>query len=205
MGGIEQIGESKNRVTATTFPCKLGWVAVAWRGDDVTCIVFGSQSQADVLDRADMSGDVNETLTPGMEDLVARLQRFTQGARDDFLDVALDWSGRTPFQRDVLRACRKVPYGTVVTFGQLAAAAGGPRSARAVANVMARNRIPLIIPCHRVVAASGLPGGSLTPEGVQLKLRLLQLEGAPLPSIVGLGAKKRRVKRASWDSSPKMP
>jgi len=68
----------------------------------------------------------------------------------------------------------------VLTYGQLATRAGSPRSARAVGNVMASNRVPLIIPCHRVVAAGGALGGFSAPHGTRLKRRLLKLEGATI-------------------------
>ncbi len=85
---------------------------------------------------------------------------------------------RTAFQRAVIDHCRRIPRGEVLTYGQLAERAGYPRSARAVGNVMATNRVPLIVPCHRVVGAGGNLGGFSAPQGLQMKRRLLRLEGS---------------------------
>jgi methylated-DNA-[protein]-cysteine S-methyltransferase len=88
----------------------------------------------------------------------------------------LDWC--TPFQRAVTDTLRAVPYGEVVTYGELAALAGHPNAQRAVGNFCAGNRFPVIVPCHRVVAADGLgPYGSL---GTEYKRRMLALEDVVL-------------------------
>ena len=98
------------------------------------------------------------------------------GARDDFLDVELDLEGATEFQRAVVEALRRVPWGETVTYGELAALAGRPNAYRAAGTVCAGNRFPLFVPCHRVVSASGLgPYGSL---GTGYKERMLAVESA---------------------------
>jgi methylated-DNA-[protein]-cysteine S-methyltransferase len=90
--------------------------------------------------------------------------------------VELDLEWMTSFQRAVADALRAVPYGETVTYGELAALAGHPNAYRAAGSFCARNRFPLFLPCHRVVAAEGLgPYGSL---GSGYKRRLLELEGA---------------------------
>jgi O-6-methylguanine DNA methyltransferase len=86
-----------------------------------------------------------------------------------------DFSGIPNKEMSVLKVLLEVPYGKTITYGQLAAAAGIPRGARFVGNVMARNRFAPLIPCHRVVSSSGLGGYSL---GVDIKARILRLEGA---------------------------
>ena len=97
--------------------------------------------------------------------LAGRRRRFT---------VPVDLSGVPAFQRRVLQALRRVPYGRTITYGQLAARAGRPRAARAVGQAMAHNPVPLIVPCHRVVASGGGLGGF--GGGLALKRRLLALE-----------------------------
>ncbi len=108
--------------------------------------------------------------------LMRRLQAYAQGARDDFRDIQVDLVKLSDFQRRVLNLCRKIPMGKTLTYGQLAALAGSPRAARAVGNCLAINKIPLIIPCHRVVAANGLLGSYSALGGIRIKKRLLQLE-----------------------------
>ena len=88
----------------------------------------------------------------------------------------VDLAGLTSFQRRVLEACAKVEYGDTVTYGQLAKRIGRPAAARAVGAALARNPVPLVIPCHRVIAADGSPGGFSAEGGVSLKRWLLELE-----------------------------
>jgi methylated-DNA-[protein]-cysteine S-methyltransferase len=108
--------------------------------------------------------------------LAERFRAYFAGARERFDDVELDDSGSTPFQRALSAALRAVPYGEVVTYGELAALAGRPNAQRAAGTFCARNRFAVVVPCHRVVAADGLGGyGSL---GLAYKRRLLELEGA---------------------------
>jgi methylated-DNA-[protein]-cysteine S-methyltransferase len=163
--------------TAMAFPSELGWMAAVWSDAKLASLSFGYRSRAAALHSVGVSTCAAAAPSGKMEDLVERLQQFAGGEPDDFLDIELDWSGRTPFQRAVLQQCRQIPYGAVMTYGQLAAKAGYPGSARAVGNVMASNRVPLIIPCHRVVAAGGALGGFSAPDGLRMKRRLLKLEG----------------------------
>ncbi len=111
-------------------------------------------------------------------EVARRIARFFAGEQVEFGDVAIDLDWCTPFQRSVAETLRAVPYGETVTYGELAALAGYPNAGRAAGTFCAGNRLPLIVPCHRVVAADGIGGyGSL---GVGYKRRLLELEGAAL-------------------------
>ena len=125
------------------------------------------------------TGTVPAQLAPGCDafvsDLRRRVHHLLGGGRDDLLDVPLDVSWCTPFQRDLLDALRAVPAGEVVTYGELAALAGRPGAARAAGTFCARNRFWLFVPCHRVVAHDGI--GGYGDAGVELKRRLLELEG----------------------------
>ena len=82
------------------------------------------------------------------------------------------------FRQLVLRAALQIPYGTVVSYGELAATVGSPRAARAVGGALAANPMPVIIPCHRIVAASGSLTGYSGPGGISMKRLLLNLEAA---------------------------
>ncbi len=107
--------------------------------------------------------------------LQRQIQRYFDGRLTHFR-IKLDLDGRTSFHQTVLRACATIPYGETLTYGQLAELAGHPGAARAVGTVMAANMIPLIIPCHRVIAAAGRPTGFSAPGGPRTRNRLLQLE-----------------------------
>jgi methylated-DNA-[protein]-cysteine S-methyltransferase len=109
-------------------------------------------------------------------ELAGRLAAYFGGAVVAFEDVDLDLDDWPAFQRALTDALRSVPYGETVTYGELAALAGSPNAARAAGTFCAGNRFPIVVPCHRVVAANGIGGfGSL---GVEYKRRLLELEGA---------------------------
>jgi len=110
--------------------------------------------------------------------LVGRLQGFFRGEPDDFRDVELDLDELSPFGNDLARALRCVPRGEVVTYGELAALAGRPGAARAAGTFCTCNRLSIFVPCHRVVAASGI--GSYGDLGVAYKRRLLELENVAL-------------------------
>jgi methylated-DNA-[protein]-cysteine S-methyltransferase len=105
--------------------------------------------------------------------VATQILEYLNGRRTAF-DLDLDWQG-TPFQLKVLRRVAKIPYGKTRTYGEIARLVGRPSAARAVGAANGSNRLPLVIPCHRVVAANGLGGYG---GGLALKRRLLELEGA---------------------------
>jgi methylated-DNA-[protein]-cysteine S-methyltransferase len=116
-----------------------------------------------------------ESDTSRAQALADRFRRHFAGERVGFDDVGLDLEGETAFGCALAKTLRAVPYGEVVTYGELAALAGRPGAQRAAGTFCARNRFAVVVPCHRVVAAAGLGGyGSL---GAGYKRRLLELEG----------------------------
>jgi methylated-DNA-[protein]-cysteine S-methyltransferase len=112
-----------------------------------------------------------------VDDVRRELDEYFDGRRRAF-DLKLDLRGLAPFTASVLRELARVPYGETTTYGTLAARVGRPRAARAVGTVMNRNRIPIVLPCHRVVGA----GGNLVgyAGGLERKVALLELEGVLL-------------------------
>ena len=122
---------------------------------------------------------------PAAAEDIAALPRFRRavtnyfaGKRTSFSSVKIDLSGTPPFHRLVLEACRRVPYGRTASYMDLARAVDNPAAARAVGQAMARNPLPLVVPCHRVLRADGTFGGFSSPNGVREKERLLLLENA---------------------------
>jgi methylated-DNA-[protein]-cysteine S-methyltransferase len=115
---------------------------------------------------------------PKTEKLIQRFRAYFAGELTSFDDVELELEGWTPFQLDVVRVLRQVPYGEVVSYGELARLAGYPRAQRAAGTFCARNRFGIVVPCHRVVASDGL--GSYGSLGPGYKQRLLALEGVTL-------------------------
>lgn len=168
------------------FETDLGWMALWAEGCRVQRLNFGHPTQA-----AALAALQAEAMTVGLCPLVDEPQGWLRELRDDLHDYAagrpvdfghvlIDEAGMTPFVRAVIRACRQIPRGRSKSYGDLAAQAGSPGAARAVGQVMATNRTPLIVPCHRVIAANRRLGGFSAPEGAAMKRRLLDLEGIVL-------------------------
>jgi methylated-DNA-[protein]-cysteine S-methyltransferase len=111
------------------------------------------------------------------------LQRYFHGERADFSDIPVDLSNLPPFRQNVLNMIRKLAFGEICSYGQLAELCGSPRAARAVGGALAANPVPVIIPCHRVVASDGRLTGFSAPGGVNAKKALLQLEGIELNGL----------------------
>jgi methylated-DNA-[protein]-cysteine S-methyltransferase len=128
------------------------------------------------LDRLARSYGARVLRSPKPLDPVKRqLDEYFEGRRHDF-DLDTDLRGLTSFNRRVLEALARVPYGQVTTYGTLAGRVGRPRAARAVGTVMNRNPIPIVLPCHRVVGSTGSLVGY--GGGLERKQLLLELEGA---------------------------
>lgn len=94
-----------------------------------------------------------------------------------FFDIDIDWSFTTPFQKKVLEITHFIPFGEMLTYGQIAARLGKSSASRAVGGALGRNPMPIIIPCHRVVAANGNLTGFSAADGIVTKQWLLELEG----------------------------
>jgi methylated-DNA-[protein]-cysteine S-methyltransferase len=119
--------------------------------------------------------------------VIAAVKRYFAGEIIDFSDVPVDLDGQEAFFQQIYAELRQVGWGETTTYGTLAKALGaGPEAARDVGQAMAKNPVPLIIPCHRVLAAGGKVGGFSAPGGSVAKARMLQLEGvslAPPPPV----------------------
>jgi methylated-DNA-[protein]-cysteine S-methyltransferase len=108
-----------------------------------------------------------------------QIQAYLSGLRLRF-DIKVDLSSLTQFQRQVLHATQEIQPGEVVTYSEIAKRIGNPKSVRAVGQALGRNPIPIVIPCHRVIAADGSLGGYSGGGGLETKAKLLKLEGAML-------------------------
>lgn len=115
---------------------------------------------------------------PKTSRLVERFRAFLAGDDERFEDVEIDLEWATPLQRALVEALRAVPRGEIVSYGELAAIAGRPGAPRAAGAVCSSNRFSFVVPCHRVVSATGIGGYGST--GVAVKRRLLALEGVEL-------------------------
>lgn len=159
------------------FETACGWMGLVGSGCRVSQLRLGYDDPRNL--RNDL---VAESLYEPVDEedwnplLRQRLQAYASGREAAFDDVRCELRPLTPFQQAVIDYVRRIPYGAVMSYGEVAAAVGYPGAARAVGTVMSSNRIPIIIPCHRVVAAGGKLGGYSAPRGVELKQWLLELE-----------------------------
>ncbi len=117
-----------------------------------------------------------DLLRPLQQQIIAY---FAGKAVDFSSDIPLRLDGLSGFTKRVLTACRKIRPGQTLTYSQLAERIGRPRAARAIGAALAKNPIPLIIPCHRVIRSDGTAGGFTAPSGIKLKRKLLNLEKHP--------------------------
>ena len=124
---------------------------------------------------------------PGFPDgalanLPDRIRRYAEGDKIDFSDVPLDLEHLPEFNRACYAELLKIGYGATTTYGDIARTLGDVAQSRAVGQAMGANPIPLIIPCHRVLAADGRTGGFSSPGGVTAKMKMLALEHAASPT-----------------------
>jgi methylated-DNA-[protein]-cysteine S-methyltransferase len=179
------------------FITDLGWMALAGSGSAVVQITFARGSKAAALASLDPAIRARARVCDWNPSLVRRLKEFAGGAADDFRDVRLDLDHLTPFQRRVVKACRAIGYGRTSSYGELAAAAGSARAARAVGSTMAANRFALAVPCHRVVHSGGDMGRLSGPSRLRARLRLLEKNGLPDEQIA------RRARACKTASRPR--
>jgi len=132
------------------------------------------ETENDAIKSLEMTGK-KPNFKPRDSDIARSLTAYFENGKQDYSGYKLYFDGMTAFQKNVLKTISKIPPGETMTYGEVAKAAGKPGAARAVGNVMASNPIPLILPCHRVVASNGLGGFSV---GLEIKRKLLELEGA---------------------------
>lgn len=157
----------------------IGPVYIALSARGVVAIDFSDGEQAFLSWIEKRTGVYPERSPERMAEATRQVKEYLAGKRATF-DLAVDMRFLTDFQRTVLRAVMKVPRGEVITYGALARVIGRPKAARAVGQALGSNPIPIIIPCHRVLASDGSLGGYSGRGGVRTKADLLRLEGVSL-------------------------
>ena len=170
------------------FETVAGYCGLAWNDVGITRFQLPARSakttERNLLRRLP-SAELG-TATMEVVEAVAAAKRYFEGEKIDFSDVRLDLDEQEEFFKQIYLATRRIGWGHTTTYGTLAKELGaGPEAARDVGQAMAKNPVPLIIPCHRVLAARGKVGGFSAPGGSAAKIRMLELEGvhvAPLQS-----------------------
>jgi methylated-DNA-[protein]-cysteine S-methyltransferase len=165
------------------FETPLGWMGIAWSDLGVTRVLTPQRDPQDCERRLTRfaggethAGDTT-ALPKEIADAVALLTQYAAGETIDFSCVKVDLEGVEQFRLDIYDAARKLKFGETVTYGQLATAAGHPGEARDTGQALGANPVPIVVPCHRILAAGGKIGGFSAPGGSRTKERLLALEG----------------------------
>lgn len=173
---------------------RLGPVGIAWSEHGLTRLQLPGRDAAETERlltmprngfhnaecRADAKVILEALLPPAMARLAGSLKRYAAGERVDLRAVPVHLRGVGDFRKAIYREARAIGFGEVTTYGELAERAGHAGAARETGQAMGSNPCPLVIPCHRVLAAGRKPGGFSAPGGVSTKTRLLALEGVRL-------------------------
>ena len=156
------------------YETRFGPGSVYATDDGVSRVVIPDMSTAERTGQVDIEEDNASELTIGVAQM---LERYFQGEQVNFTGIPVDLGGLTAFRRSVLAAARNLLYGDVCSYGRLADECGSPHAARAIGGALAANPVPVVIPCHRIVAANGCLTGFSALGGVSTKMTLLQMEG----------------------------
>jgi methylated-DNA-[protein]-cysteine S-methyltransferase len=162
------------------FETTMGFCAIAWSDAGVARFQLPTKSTeaAERLIRRRAPSAEPGAPPEGVADVVEAAKRYFAGEEMDFSGVRVDLAGQDAFFAQIYDALRRVGWGRTTTYGALAKEVGaGREAARDVGEAMAKNPAPLIIPCHRVLAAGGKIGGFSAPGGSKTKARMLELEG----------------------------
>ncbi len=157
------------------FPSPLGEILAAVSSEGVYALTWKQDEERFVRRLEEEWGGPVLRDPERLRPLFRQLEDYFAGRALAF-DLPLDLRRLTPFQREVLEAACRIPPGQTASYGELARWVGRPRAARAVGQAMARNPIPLVIPCHRVIASDGSLGGYGGEEGLAVKAWLLRWE-----------------------------
>jgi O-6-methylguanine DNA methyltransferase len=171
------------------FETPLGACGIAWKEQEASrippVVTFfqlpeATRSVTDARIAGSSGGRKAGVPPPHIAGIIGKVQKHLGGDAQDFLDIVVDLDAMGPFSRQVYEAVRNIPAGRTRTYGELAADMNRPTASRAVGQALGRNPIPLIIPCHRVLAIGNKPGGFSAHGGVETKARLLEIEGATI-------------------------
>jgi methylated-DNA-[protein]-cysteine S-methyltransferase len=151
----------------------LGWIGIAITERGLAQLTLPQNSEKEALAALSLSSYALRVRIEHIASTVSRIQDYCNGHAFSFNET-LDLSAGSTFEQRVWNTCLTIPYGQTRSYGWLAAQLGQPKAARAVGNALGKNPVPIIIPCHRVIAANGSIGGF--SGGIETKKRLLALE-----------------------------
>lgn len=166
------------------FETQIGACGIAWHEPDGSVVWLElpeftpELTEAKIVRR--LKASKADVPPPAIAEVIRRICRHLLGDLQGFRDIAVELNMMGQFAQQVYTAARAIPAGQTLTYGGLAKAINRPRAGRAVGQALARNPVPLIIPCHRILAAGNKPGGFSAYGGFATKARLLAIEGVAL-------------------------
>lgn len=163
------------------FDTPIGRCGAAWNARGISGVQLPQpdEFQTRMLLVQRSRDDIDETSPPGeVTSAIAAMTALLSGDRRDLSDIVLDMSRLETFPRSVYDIARTIPVGETLTYGDIARRIGAVELSREVGQALGRNPFPIIVPCHRVLAAGDKPGGFSANGGVKTKLKLLAIEGA---------------------------
>jgi len=162
------------------FDTAIGTCGIAWNTNGIAGINLPDATPAKVLQRLHerFEGAIESAPSTKVQIVIQQIQALLAGKAVNFNGVLLDMHGVPEFHQRVYELVRTIPVGSTLSYGEVAQRLDKPGAARAVGQAMGRNPFPIIVPCHRVVAANGKLGGFTASGGSSTKLRLLQVESA---------------------------
>ena len=162
------------------FDTAIGACAIVWGDRGIKALSLPEKSEAQLRARlARQFPDGREgALLPEITAAVDRIRTLLRGEPDDLTDLVLDMEGQPEFHLRVYELARAIPPGETKTYGEIASALGDKTLSRAVGQALGRNPWPIVVPCHRVLAADGKTGGFSADGGIEIKMRMLTIEGA---------------------------
>lgn len=160
------------------FDTAIGRCAIAWGGSGVLATSFPDTDERRTRTRLlrAVPGAREEIPPPAIAAAIAAITALLAGEADDLRSIPVDIATAPQFDRSVWEEARKVVPGETITYGEIAKRIGAPQEAREVGKALGRNRCPIVVPCHRVVASDGKLGGFSAPGGIATKRRLLEIE-----------------------------
>jgi methylated-DNA-[protein]-cysteine S-methyltransferase len=170
------------------FETPIGICGIAWGERGVVAVQLPEASERETRVRM-LRGRANareEQPPPNEQRAIDAIVALLSGGDNDLRDITLDMRGVPDFHRRVYEIARAIPVGETSTYGSIAMKLGDPTAARAVGQALGRNPFPIVIPCHRVLAANGKLGGFSGGSGSATKLRMLAIEGAQVRGELGL-------------------
>lgn len=171
---MNNLQQEKSSLSLLLFEVSIGYIGLIGSINGLKRVILPQRTEQKVIEIAKVDGIYKPSdSSTFLGDLPSRISLYFQGKNVKF-DDKVDYGNATDYQKMIWGLVRRIPYGHTITYGGLAEISGNAKAARAVGNVLARNPVPIVVPCHRVLSSDDSLGGF--SGGLRLKKYLLKLE-----------------------------